>query len=47
MLRIEDTDQVRFMEGALEIIYRTLAKTGLVHDEGPDQRRWCRSLCTE
>lgn len=27
MLRIEDTDQERFMEGALEIIYRTLAKT--------------------
>ena len=27
----------RFMEGALEIIYRTLAKTGLVHDEGPDK----------
>ena len=25
------------MEGALDIIYRTLAKTGLVHDEGPDK----------
>ena len=37
MLRIEDTDQERFMEGALHIIYRTLAKTGLVHDEGPDK----------
>ena len=37
MLRIEDTDQERFMEGALEIIYRTMAKTGLVHDEGPDK----------
>lgn len=37
MLRIEDTDQERFVEGALEIIYRTLAKTGLVHDEGPDK----------
>lgn len=37
ILRIEDTDQERFMEGALEIIYRTLAKTGLVHDEGPDK----------
>ena len=37
MLRIEDTDQERFMDGALEIIYRTLAKTGLVHDEGPDK----------
>ena len=37
MLRIEDTDQERFMDGALDIIYRTLAKTGLVHDEGPDK----------
>ena len=37
MLRIEDTDQERFVEGALYIIYRTLAKTGLVHDEGPDK----------
>ena len=37
MLRIEDTDQERFMEGALEIIYQTLEKTGLVHDEGPDK----------
>ena len=37
MLRIEYTDQERFMEGALDIIYRTLAKTGLVHDEGPDK----------
>jgi glutamyl-tRNA synthetase len=37
MLRIEDTDQERFMEGALEIIYRTLEKTGLIHDEGPDK----------
>ena len=37
MLRIEDTDQERFMEGALDIIYRTLEKTGLVHDEGPDK----------
>lgn len=37
LLRIEDTDQERFYEGALEIIYNTLAKTGLVHDEGPDK----------
>lgn len=37
MLRIEDTDQERYMEGALDIIYRTLAQTGLVHDEGPDK----------
>lgn len=33
MLRIEDTDQERFQEGALDIIYRTLKETGLVHDE--------------
>ena len=37
MLRIEDTDQERYGEGALDIIYRTLEKTGLVHDEGPDK----------
>ena len=37
LLRIEDTDQERFVEGALDIIYRTLEKTGLVHDEGPDK----------
>ena len=36
ILRIEDTDQERLVEGAVDIIYRTLAKTGLVHDEGPD-----------
>ena len=36
ILRIEDTDQERFVEGALEIIYRTLEKAGLRHDEGPD-----------
>lgn len=37
LLRIEDTDQERFYEGAIEIIYNTLKKTGLVHDEGPDK----------
>ena len=37
ILRIEDTDQERFMEGVLDIIYRTLEKTGLIHDEGPDK----------
>ena len=37
ILRIEDTDQERFVEGAVDIIYRTLEKTGLVHDEGPDK----------
>lgn len=37
ILRIEDTDQERFVEGALEIIYRTLERAGLKHDEGPDK----------
>ena len=36
ILRIEDTDQVRQVEGATEVIYRTLAECGLTHDEGPD-----------
>ncbi len=36
ILRIEDTDQERYVEGAVELIYKTLADTGLVHDEGPD-----------
>lgn len=37
LLRIEDTDQERLVEGAVGIIYRTLEKTGLLHDEGPDK----------
>ncbi len=37
ILRIEDTDQERYVEGAVDIIYRTLENTGLVHDEGPDK----------
>lgn len=37
ILRIEDTDQERLVEGAVDIIYRTLAGTGLIHDEGPDK----------
>ncbi len=37
VLRIEDTDQERYMDGAIDIIYRTLEKTGLIHDEGPDK----------
>ena len=36
ILRIEDTDQERFVEGATEIIYNTMRDTGLKHDEGPD-----------
>ena len=37
MLRIEDTDQEREVEGAVDIINRTLSKTGLIPDEGPDK----------
>ena len=37
ILRIEDTDQVREVEGAVDIINRTLQATGLIHDEGPDK----------
>lgn len=36
ILRIEDTDQERLVEGAVDIIYNTLKLTGLNHDEGPD-----------
>lgn len=36
ILRIEDTDQERFVDGSLEIIYNTLKITQLGHDEGPD-----------
>lgn len=36
ILRIEDTDQERFVEGAVDVIYKTLELTGLKHDEGPD-----------
>ncbi len=37
ILRIEDTDQERYVDGAVELIYKTLADTGLTHDEGPDK----------
>lgn len=37
ILRIEDTDQERIVEGAVELIYRTLEETGLIWDEGPDK----------
>ncbi len=37
VFRIEDTDRERYVEGATEIIYNTLEKTGLVYDEGPDK----------
>jgi glutamyl-tRNA synthetase len=37
MLRIEDTDQERFVDGAVDIINRTLAHAGMDYDEGPDK----------
>ena len=36
ILRIEDTDQGRLVEGAVDVIYKTMAECGLNHDEGPD-----------
>ena len=36
ILRIEDTDQSRLVDGAVDVIYRTMAECGLTHDEGPD-----------
>ena len=36
ILRIEDTDQERYVEGAVDVIYNTLRETGLLWDEGPD-----------
>ena len=36
ILRIEDTDQERLVEGAVDLIYTTLKECGLDHDEGPD-----------
>ncbi|MBR2578705.1 MAG: glutamate--tRNA ligase, partial [Clostridia bacterium] len=36
ILRIEDTDRSRYVEGAEEVIYNTLKSVGLKHDEGPD-----------
>ncbi|MFU0825266.1 glutamate--tRNA ligase [Clostridium sp.] len=36
ILRIEDTDQERYVEGAVDVIFKTLKMTGLIHDEGPD-----------
>ena len=37
ILRIEDTDQNRIFEGAIDIIYNTLKQTHLEYDEGPDK----------
>lgn len=36
ILRIEDTDQERYVDGAVDLIYKALKDTGLKHDEGPD-----------
>ena len=36
ILRIEDTDQNRLVDGAVDVIYKTMAECGLTHDEGPD-----------
>ena len=36
IFRLEDTDQTRQVEGATELIYRTMNECGLTHDEGPD-----------
>lgn len=36
ILRIEDTDQNRYVEGAVDVIYRTMKDIGLDWDEGPD-----------
>ena len=36
ILRIEDTDQERLVEGAVEVVFKTMKVTGLIHDEGPD-----------
>lgn len=41
ILRIEDTDRERQVDGAVDIIYRTMEKTGLIHDEGPDKDGGC------
>lgn len=37
VLRIEDTDRERYVDGAVDVIYNTLKTAGLVHDEGPDK----------
>lgn len=41
ILRIEDTDQERYVEGSVELIYQTLRQCGLDHDEGPDKGGPC------
>jgi glutamyl-tRNA synthetase, bacterial family len=41
LLRIEDTDQERYVDGSVDVIYNTLAAVGLHHDEGPDKLGDC------
>ncbi|MCR5154724.1 MAG: glutamate--tRNA ligase, partial [Lachnospiraceae bacterium] len=41
IFRIEDTDQERFVEGAVDIIYRTMKEAGLEFDEGPGKEKGC------
>ena len=41
VLRIEDTDQARYVDGAVQVIFDTLARAGLQHDEGPDKPGDC------
>lgn len=41
VLRIEDTDRERYVEGAVDVIYKTLETAGLKHDEGPDKPKEC------
>ena len=41
LLRIEDTDRERLVEGATDLIYRTMRDAGLSHDEGPDKGGDC------
>lgn len=36
ILRIEDTDRGRLVEGSVDVIYETLRQVGIQHDEGPD-----------
>lgn len=36
ILRIEDTDQTRYVEGAINVIFETLKTVGIIHNEGPD-----------
>ncbi len=46
ILRIEDTDRERLVDGAVDVIYNTLKLAGLQHDEGPRPRRRLWPLCS-